>query len=573
MKPVPLHRNIDLKDEQNLNMKSSIKHLKKKVHRFEWTAQIRQETKDGEYKQNQELDSILSSGKPKILPTLKEVKNKYNIQNPLPIKLSNGEIVLTTKQKEAYRKEQKSKTLSLKTINALKEARSNKKYGISSYFGGKIEGQELKTIHDYQGSNTFDRGTRILKRKKPFFHHLAIPPNLPWFQPGYYDNGNLYKKDKVDTINFNRMTWRNKKGADEFREERKQIAEKNMKFFRKSLADRGTLPEEKSYAASIEINSIFQDLNESELESLRSPFSRMSAKSTIGLIHPESRDQPIPKINMSRRPSEALALIKPDKNNDLSSYDTIQHDGKYYFTEPITSTAKTLVRLHERMERKPKDFLRGSLDLQDELSEMIDDDYDNDNDSSSRKSIEKNVKSNISGGEIKVGDNTNIVEVHDKNDFEGSIPLLESRDVKNYIKYFKKTRQIFSPIKRNISSDFLAVPPSSSDKDGNKDRDGDELTVVKSESIEQIVPSYLLMTEKEIETLTHLEEKDLIGYDVDRTDSNISKEDDDEEIDSIVSKMSIADQLMAEELDQDEREWAEIIATQSAAAAFAAFVF
>ena len=570
MKPVALHRNIDLKDEQNSLMKSSLKQLKKKVHRFEWTAQVRQETKEGETKQNQELDTILNSVKPKKLPTLKAIIKVHNVKNPLPIKLSNGEIVLTTKEKEAYRREQKSKTLSLKTLNALKEARSNRTYGITSYFGGKIEGQELKTIHDYEGLNTFDRGSRTLKRKKPFFHHLAVPPNLPWFHPGYYDNGNLHKKDKVDTLNFNRMTWRNKKGADEFREERKQIAEKNMKFFKKSLEDRGELPEEKSYAASIEINSVFKDLNEAELESLRSPFSRMSAKSTIGLVHPESRDQPIPRVNMLTRPSDALESMKPDKNNDLSSYDTIQHDGKYYFAEPIASTAKTLVKLHERMERRPKDFLRGSLDLQDELSEMIDDDDDDDdNDSKSRHSLEKSIKSSMSNAENKLGgllENTNVIESNNNNnEFEGSIPVLDSRDIKNYIKHFRKTKQIFSPIKRNVLSDFLAAPPS--------DKDGDDITVVKSESVEQIVPSYLLMTDKEIEASTHLDEKDLIDYGLNhRSNSNISNEDD-EENNSIVSQISITDQLMAEELDQDEKEWAEVIATQSAAAAFAALIF
>ena len=547
-KTVKMDLDVQRKDHMTKSLKKSLKKAKKKVHNYEMTAQARSDSKSDEIKQERDLDNILSTAKPPIFPSLAELKRENEIKNPCPIILSTGEIVLTKSEREKQKRDEKSRKLSQETLDALEAGRASKNYGVTSYFGGKIEGEELGHIKKYEGLNTFDRGSRILVRKGPFFPQLAQPPNLPWFYPGYYKNMDTSQtRPKPIVTDFAKMTWRHKKSAAEFRAERQVIAEKNMKFF-KGEND----VDEKSYAASSVCTRPHSQIQESELikdESLRSPFSRLSAESTIGLDHPESRrSSKSPHINLSRRPSQSLKDTEPDKNNELSIYDTIQHDNRYYFAS-TESTATTLIRNAKNSERKPKDFLKGSLALQTIISI---DDNDGDDDSAtsidgtlSKNEIDDNLDLN-NGGSITEGNNS--IHSNNNNNNENYIPpLFERHNIQNYIDTWRTENKIFSPIKRKVSSDFKS-----------------DIVIPKSENVEKLVPSYMLIQDvtKDLGiTDTHTIPLDYSPPTTARTQDTTDE--------SIVSENEL---LETQELEADELEWEAVIKAKSAAEAFSAFV-
>ena len=471
MKAVHLESNLELKEIQQNQMKASMKKVRKKLQKFEMALSIRPEDEAQAKKQDDDLKAILMQHRPAQLPSLVDIQRKNKDDNPRPIKLSTGEVVLTRKEIEDRKRDQKSRIVPTAALEKLAESKKHKTFGVTSYFGGKVEGETLGVIKNYEGMNRYEKGSRTLTRKGPFFNHMAKSSAPPWFHPGYYENSDRkILAPKEMEVNFEKMTSRYKKSSEEFRQERKQVAEANTRFFQETLKSRG------EYRAPASFASLDRCSRPHSVEasiSMETPFSRMSAKSSIGLKNPDSRITSPINIGLPRRPSYSLQSLDDHQSDGLPldeqlvyKYDNIRHDNRYYFEE-TGSIARSLEYTKPRDAPK-MDYTYGSLALQqaflsnDEDSSIVTghDSFDiievgNKEKGGGGKGGDKREKGKKEVDEEIAAEVTPYIEEEAVEPRNRIVPR-EIRDIGGYVKTYRREQQIYSPLKPKSSKDFLS---------------------------------------------------------------------------------------------------------------------
>ncbi len=131
--------------------KSSLKSCKNRLNNIEITAHLQTVDNKGSAVLDKRMNDLLSRNPPKPFPTLNQLKKNIEKQNPPPVKLSTGEVVLTKEQKNIIKKEKELKALSSNAIQQLNKLMPAKNYSKNSTFGVQQEGEVLKVIKDYNG--------------------------------------------------------------------------------------------------------------------------------------------------------------------------------------------------------------------------------------------------------------------------------------------------------------------------------------------------------------------------------------------------------------------------------------
>lgn len=575
MKAVPLERDLDMKDKQKAMLKSSIKGAKKKLQEYEVTLQLNR----GKVEKGGILDQILTKNRPQKFPSMSKLQNDYKLKNPRPIRLSTGEVVLTRVEQEELERERKSRVVPVEALAKLEEVRKNKTFGVTSYFGGKVEGESLKTIKNYKGMNQYERGARTLTRKGPWFPHYNTSSIPRWFCPGYYDYDDQVIKPKKVTPNLEKQVWRNPKTSEEFKQERMEIAKRNEEYFRRVQERNGKLVEPPRYATP-SVCSRPHSNEEASLMSITSPFSVLSAESTMGLPHPSSRAKSPSNVHMRRRISKDMdnAKVQDGMEEELSQLDRARHDNKFYFT-PNAGVATAM--LDERDGRGPgfklpKDYTYGALTLQRNIHEDDESTVSTvlSRDTKGSKSTKGTHRSEASDKEAVLKAST---EANTKGVAERDVPIeaeedardepkddsdqLEGRhlpsinlgqldtadDLSDYIRTWKKDAGVYLPLKPKLSRHFARPVPESP----NGGRSPTKIVAP--------FPDYLLMTEKDAvvngEIMTTAKEYE--PPDTART-----------EPDPEILREEYEHAREQEELDKEFEEWEEVIGAQAAASAF-----
>jgi len=583
MQAVPLVRDLEMKDRQKALLKMSMKNAKKKLQKFEMSLQMnRGNMKKGE----KELEQILGENRPQVFPSLKQLERNHKVKNPRPIRLSTGEIVLTRVEQEEMEKDRRSRVVPVEALAKLAEARKDKTFGVTSYFGGKLEGEALRTVKNYNGMNQYERGQRTLQRKGAWFPHYQESSAPKWFYPGYYEYDDEVIKPKKFTPNFEKQTPRHGKTSEEFKEERMKVAAANQEYFRRVQERSGKFVEEPRYATP-SVCSRPHSNDEQSLMSVTSPWSVVSAESTMDLVDPSSRGKSPSNINMRRRLSKDMlkAKVQPGFEDELSQRDLVRHMNRYYH-QPNEGTAIAI--LAERDGRgpgfkRPVDYTHGALSLQRDVLAYDDGTAFTVNSGPSLTSkgskdseygkcskdakgdmrpgtptMEDVLKANTEANAKGEGDGSSVVVSVEGEEGDGSLRAgmrktrddyslpgidlqVDTDELSGYIRTWKKDAGVYLPLHPKLSPHFARPVPV--EEGGGKHKTMPNF------------PSYLLMTEKE----SHVDEN-VISLSDAYEPQLTARTDVDPEMEAKI----LEEEHESQELEGEFSEWEEVIATNNA---------
>jgi hypothetical protein len=184
MKPVPVDVELEYHERLIHKVDHSLRGTKSRLQRAELLLNLEppldEPSNHEEWVEN--VHDILSSNHRLEFPKFSRMQKQHEIKHLLQRQTKSRERL---RSREDWTR-RAARILAKETQNLQKKVLAGK-----SSFGGSITGEELKTIENYHGCNTYDRGTRTLVRKEgrnltPL--SLDNNPSLPpWFGPQYYD--------------------------------------------------------------------------------------------------------------------------------------------------------------------------------------------------------------------------------------------------------------------------------------------------------------------------------------------------------------------------------------------------
>lgn len=157
MEPVSLADDLVLHERMIGEVGKSISKLKRRLHNAEITLNVR--PPDSETAEiaawNKRIESLISQRDVMSFPELRIVKRELNEQRNTAE--DNHEKLIAKRENQRS----KNKLLLQESLKKLDEFRANRHYGPSSSFGGKDDGEELKTIRNYSGGHFISKAFYI----------------------------------------------------------------------------------------------------------------------------------------------------------------------------------------------------------------------------------------------------------------------------------------------------------------------------------------------------------------------------------------------------------------------------